>query len=95
MAFYVDTLGLQSDEHRGEVETANVLALLEARRRRRVRAAHAQSRCASPTSRGARELEAKGVEFDGEIVDSGVCHMALLQGPDGNRLMLHRYGYAD
>ena len=35
------------------------------------------------------ELEAKGVEFAGEIVDTGVCHMALFTDPDGNDLMLH------
>ncbi len=36
------------------------------------------------------ELEAKGVEFDGETVDTGVCHMAFFKDPDGNTLMLHR-----
>jgi catechol 2,3-dioxygenase-like lactoylglutathione lyase family enzyme len=36
------------------------------------------------------ELEAKGVEFDGETVDTGVCHMAFFKDPDGNALMLHR-----
>jgi catechol 2,3-dioxygenase-like lactoylglutathione lyase family enzyme len=36
------------------------------------------------------ELEAKGVEFDGETVDTGVCHMAFFRDPDGNALMLHR-----
>jgi len=36
------------------------------------------------------ELEAKGVEFNGEIFDSGVCHMAFFTDPDGNDLMLHR-----
>jgi catechol 2,3-dioxygenase-like lactoylglutathione lyase family enzyme len=35
-------------------------------------------------------LEAKGVQFDGEIVDSGVCHFAFFKDPDGNALMLHR-----
>jgi catechol 2,3-dioxygenase-like lactoylglutathione lyase family enzyme len=39
---------------------------------------------------GARAaLEARGVEFDGEIVDSGVCHQAYFQDPDGNMLILH------
>ena len=37
-----------------------------------------------------RELEAKGVEFAGEILDTGVCHMAFFADPDGNALMLHR-----
>jgi catechol 2,3-dioxygenase-like lactoylglutathione lyase family enzyme len=36
------------------------------------------------------ELESKGVEFDGETVDTGVCHMAFFKDPDGNALMLHR-----
>ena len=36
------------------------------------------------------ELEAKGVVFDGETFDSGVCHMAMFRDPDGNALMLHR-----
>jgi predicted enzyme related to lactoylglutathione lyase len=35
------------------------------------------------------ELEAKGVAFEGEIFDTGVCHMAFFADPDGNRLMLH------
>jgi catechol 2,3-dioxygenase-like lactoylglutathione lyase family enzyme len=35
------------------------------------------------------ELEAKGVEFSGEIVDSGVCHQAYFKDPDGNALILH------
>jgi catechol 2,3-dioxygenase-like lactoylglutathione lyase family enzyme len=37
-----------------------------------------------------RELEAKGVTFEGETFDSGVCHMAFFKDPDGNQLMLHR-----
>jgi catechol 2,3-dioxygenase-like lactoylglutathione lyase family enzyme len=36
------------------------------------------------------ELEAKGVEFVGDVLDTGVCHMALFTDPDGNDLMLHR-----
>jgi catechol 2,3-dioxygenase-like lactoylglutathione lyase family enzyme len=36
------------------------------------------------------ELEEKGVAFDGEIVDTGVCHFAFFKDPDGNALMLHR-----
>jgi catechol 2,3-dioxygenase-like lactoylglutathione lyase family enzyme len=37
-----------------------------------------------------RELERRGVEFDGETLDTGVCHMAFFKDPDGNALMLHR-----
>ena len=36
------------------------------------------------------ELEERGVEFHGEIMDTGVCHMAFFADPDGNALMLHR-----
>jgi catechol 2,3-dioxygenase-like lactoylglutathione lyase family enzyme len=36
------------------------------------------------------DLEAKGVQFDGDIVDTGVCHFAFFKDPDGNALMLHR-----
>ena len=35
------------------------------------------------------ELEARGVAFRGEILDTGVCHMAFFADPDGNALMLH------
>jgi len=37
-----------------------------------------------------RVLEANGVEFHGDILDTGVCHMAFFSDPDGNALMLHR-----
>jgi len=41
-------------------------------------------------------LEAKGVEFQGETFDTGVCHMAFFSDPDGNNLMLHhRYSPRD
>lgn len=36
------------------------------------------------------ELEAAGVEFEGAILDTGVCYMAFFRDPDGNALMLHR-----
>jgi catechol 2,3-dioxygenase-like lactoylglutathione lyase family enzyme len=37
-----------------------------------------------------RELEAKGVTFDADTLDTSVCHMAFFRDPDGNALMLHR-----
>jgi predicted enzyme related to lactoylglutathione lyase len=36
-----------------------------------------------------KALEAKGVEFAGDTMDTGVCHMAFFRDPDGNDLMLH------
>ena len=42
------------------------------------------------------ELEAKGVSFRGDTIDSGVCHMAPFTDPDGNTLMFHhRYAPPD
>jgi catechol 2,3-dioxygenase-like lactoylglutathione lyase family enzyme len=35
------------------------------------------------------ELEAKGIEFLGDVLDTSVCHMAFFNDPDGNNLMLH------
>ena len=93
-AFYVDTLGFRPDERSsnefwvGETcfgiweparfgaefqPQANSIALL-----------HVDDVAAARA-----ELEAKGVEFDGEIFDTGVCHMAVFADPDGNPLVLH------
>ncbi len=41
-----------------------------------------------PATRAA--LEAKGVTFFGDTLDTGVCHMAFFADPDGNQLMLHK-----
>jgi catechol 2,3-dioxygenase-like lactoylglutathione lyase family enzyme len=47
-----------------------------------------------PAARG--ELEGQGIAFRGDTIDSGVCHMAIFQDPDGNALMLHhRYAPKD
>ena len=35
------------------------------------------------------ELEAQGVSFLADTLDSGVCHMAHFADPDGNALMFH------
>ncbi len=34
-------------------------------------------------------LEERGVEFNGDILDTGVCHMAFFADPEGNQFMLH------
>ena len=36
-----------------------------------------------------RELESRGVEFEADTLDSGVCHQAFFQDPDGNALAIH------
>jgi predicted enzyme related to lactoylglutathione lyase len=35
------------------------------------------------------ELEGKGVQFYGDVMDTGVCHMAFFSDTEGNDLMLH------
>lgn len=35
------------------------------------------------------ELEAKGVAFRGDVIDSGVCHQTFFADPAGNTLGLH------
>ena len=35
------------------------------------------------------ELESRGVEFEGETLDSGVCFQAFFADPDGNALAIH------
>ena len=92
--FYVETLGLRPDEHAqaefwagdtcfgiwmpeewGEEfkPQPNALVLLHV----------------DDVDAARAELEAKGVEFLGDVLDTGVCHMALFTDPDGNDLMLH------
>ena len=36
------------------------------------------------------ELESRGVQFKGDTLDSGVCHQAFFEDPDGNVLAIHR-----
>ena len=40
------------------------------------------------------ELESRGVTFRGDTIDSGVCHQAIFEDPDGNVLDIH-HRYAD
>ena len=35
------------------------------------------------------DLESKGVQFKGDTIDSGVCHQAIFEDPDGNVLDIH------
>ena len=37
-----------------------------------------------------RRLEEAGIEFEGETIDSGVCHMAFCTDFDGNGIIVHR-----
>jgi predicted enzyme related to lactoylglutathione lyase len=35
------------------------------------------------------QLEQRGVGFAGDVLDTGVCHMAFFADPEGNAFMLH------
>jgi catechol 2,3-dioxygenase-like lactoylglutathione lyase family enzyme len=100
-AFYVDTLGLRPDDSaRFEFWAGETcFAIYEPAR---YGMEFAPQRTAHPAlhvddvSAARAELEAKGVQFMGDVLDTGVCHMAFLADPDGNALMLHsRYATRD
>ena len=38
-----------------------------------------------------QSLEERGVQFHGDIIDTGVCHMAIFHDPDGNVLSLTEF----
>jgi len=93
-AFYVDTLGLRPDDgsqHEfwvGETcfgiwEPAS-FGMTFAPQKNAHPALHVDDVDAARA-----ELEAKGVEFAGDTLDTGVCKMAFFNDPDGNDLMLH------
>jgi catechol 2,3-dioxygenase-like lactoylglutathione lyase family enzyme len=94
-AFYVETLGLPIDRETPagvEVTAGQVtLGIWEPERMGFPFAANDNEIALRvPDVAAARaELEAAGVEFRGETVDTGVCHMAFFNDPDGNALMLH------
>jgi predicted enzyme related to lactoylglutathione lyase len=94
--FYAETLGIPSpnlDEAWPEFETGNVsLYLVDPAAIGRQFVPHsADIALRVPDVAATRaELEAKGVEFNGEILDTGVCHMAFFRDSEGNALMLHR-----
>lgn len=93
-AFYVETLGLRPDENADyEVWAGDTcLAIWEPARLGIEFAPQKNAHIAlhvDDVAAARRELEAKGVHFQGETLDTGVCHMALFTDPDGNDLMLH------
>jgi predicted enzyme related to lactoylglutathione lyase len=96
--FYGETLGLKrsrgSSDRWVEFETGNVsLALvpIEMLGRDDFTPNIAPIAIRVPDVAEARKkLEAAGVEFPIETIDSGVCHIAPFRDPDGNALQLHR-----
>jgi predicted enzyme related to lactoylglutathione lyase len=95
--FYETTLGLErsvylEERNYAEFEIGNLtLSVLDAEKmgmehsvRGHEIALHVEDVAATRT-----ELEGRGVQFRGDTFDTGVCHMALFNDPDGNPLMLH------
>jgi predicted enzyme related to lactoylglutathione lyase len=95
--FYGTTLGLPISVHRpernfAEFETGNLtLNLMNAERMglRHETVRNAVALHVDDVHSARATLEARGVEFHGDIFDTGVCHMAFFEDPDGNALMLH------
>ncbi len=94
--FYAETLGIRSPNLESawpEFETGNVsLYLVDPTAMGSTFARHSSAIALRvPDVQEARSiLEAQGVEFQGEILDTGVCHMAFFTDTEGNALMLHR-----
>ena len=104
-AFYGETVGLRRSVYRpdrnyAEFETGTVtlsitdpvrMGIGEFARNATHVALHVEDVAAAR-----RELESRGVAFHGDVLDTGVCHMAFFSDPDGNALMLHhRYAPRD
>jgi predicted enzyme related to lactoylglutathione lyase len=97
VAFYGDTLGLHRSVHRpdrgfAEFETGNLtLSLIDPAKMgmehhvgHNTIALHVDDVAAARAT-----LESRGVQFHGDIFDTGVCHMAFFADSEGNDLMLH------
>ncbi len=92
--FYVDTLGLRQDERsQNEVWAGDTcFSIWEPEKMGRKFVPQKNAHFAlhvDDVAASRAELEAEGIEFDGDIFDTSVCHMAFFSDPDGNDLMLH------
>jgi catechol 2,3-dioxygenase-like lactoylglutathione lyase family enzyme len=93
-AFYVDTLGFRPDEHASNEFWVgeSCFSIWEPARfggEFRPQTSSIALLHVADVAAARSELEAKGVEFEDEIFDTGVCHMAQFTDPDGNYLTLH------
>jgi catechol 2,3-dioxygenase-like lactoylglutathione lyase family enzyme len=93
-AFYTEVLGLRpSSTTMGEVKAGNVTLSfwnpeLDGEEFQPSTAGFALR--VADVGEARERLEAAGIEFFGDTVDTGVCHMAFLRDPDGNTVILHR-----
>jgi catechol 2,3-dioxygenase-like lactoylglutathione lyase family enzyme len=97
-AFYNGVLGLEcsaryGNEIGGEFETGNLtIQVIDMAKIGREFAPNDRGGIAlhvDDVQAARAELESKGVEFEGDILDSGVCHQAFFKDQDGNLLILH------
>jgi predicted enzyme related to lactoylglutathione lyase len=95
--FYGTTLGLPCSVHRperhfAEFETGNLtINVMDAQAMGlpHTRSVNAIALHVDDVAAARTLLEQRGIEFQGDIFDTGVCHMAFFSDPDGNALMLH------
>jgi len=95
--FYGNTLGLERsvylpERSYAEFETGNVtlsVIVPDAMGIPYNTSANAVALHVDDVAAARRELEAHGVQFAQQTLDTGVCHMAFFADPDGNALMLH------
>jgi catechol 2,3-dioxygenase-like lactoylglutathione lyase family enzyme len=95
--FYGETLGLELGKQWGsmpgfEYETGNLtIAVMQSDAFGQEFAPHTHPIAlhVDDVHESREQLEAQGIEFASDTVDSGVCHMAIFRDPFGNGLMLH------
>jgi predicted enzyme related to lactoylglutathione lyase len=95
--FYGETLGLtrsayRPDRHHAEFETGNLTINVMNSEKMGLQHVTNQNPIAlhvDDVAAARADLEASGVTFSMDTVDTGVCHMAFFADPDGNALMLH------
>lgn len=93
-AFYVETLGLRPDpKARFEFWVGDTcFAIWEPEKMGNPFAPQTAAHLAlhvDDVAAARASLEDRGITFAGDTFDTGVCHMALFEDPDGNALMLH------
>jgi predicted enzyme related to lactoylglutathione lyase len=95
--FYGETLGLErsvylEERNYAEFETGNLtLSVIDAEK---MGLEHVPVRSGialhvDDVGAARAKLEERGVHFERDTLDTGVCHMAIFDDPDGNLLMLH------
>jgi predicted enzyme related to lactoylglutathione lyase len=99
VAFYGETLGLRRSVYRpesnfAEFETGNLtLSIIMPAQmgieHSPLKPGNSIALHVEDVAEARKTLEERGVTFHGDILDTGVCHMAFLADPDGNSLMLH------